>query len=53
MSTAACMGGWACPKRATCAHHAKDDRSVPVERLCEPGATDAYVPAIPALREAA
>ena len=42
MTTASCMGGW-CQKRDSCAHHVTTDRRVPVERLCEPGKSDAYV----------
>lgn len=38
----ACMGGW-CTKRDHCANYHADDRSNPVERLCEPGA-DVHTP---------
>lgn len=41
MATASCMGGW-CRRRDSCAHYVTDDRRVPVERLCEPGQSDAY-----------
>lgn len=34
--TTACMGGW-CPQRGHCAHFHAEDRSQPVERLCEKG----------------
>jgi len=36
VSAASCMGGW-CRHRNQCELHTKDDRSVPVERLCERG----------------
>lgn len=38
-----CMGGW-CVRRYTCALHQAEDRGLPIERLCEHGKTDAYVP---------
>ena len=35
--TPACMGGF-CKKRDRCGHYWADDRNMPSERLCEPGA---------------
>jgi len=37
-----CMGGGWCGKRDQCARHLANDRSRPVERLCEPGQFDAF-----------
>ena len=42
----ACMGGWACTLRNQCARHLQFDRRAPVERLCEPGRTSAFVPVV-------
>lgn len=42
--SAACMGGWACPKREHCRLHVQQDRTHVAERLCEPGQFDAYEP---------
>lgn len=36
-----CMGGW-CHIRDTCRRHTMEIRSLPIERLCEQGETDAY-----------
>lgn len=36
-----CLGGW-CLRRTDCARHLANDRSRPVERLCEPGLYDAF-----------
>ena len=38
-----CMGGW-CAVRDNCRHHQRDDRSHPVDRLCEPKTHDAFEP---------
>jgi hypothetical protein len=42
--TASCMGGWNCPRRDNCARYHAEDRSIPTERLCEPGQSDAWQP---------
>lgn len=43
MTLVSCMGGW-CTKRDTCSLHLKEDRSEPVERLCDKGKADSYEP---------
>lgn len=48
-----CMGAWACPLRASCAHYHAEDRRAPEERLCPPGTRDAYTPLIRRLEHAA
>ena len=44
MTATSCMGGWACERRNRCAHHVTEDRSRPVERLCEPNRFDSWAP---------
>lgn len=39
----ACMGGF-CHRRDRCEHYAATSRRVVVERLCEPGRSDAFAP---------
>ena len=43
MSRISCMGGF-CPIRDRCRHHVTEDRSLPIERLCEPRQHDAFEP---------
>lgn len=38
------MGGW-CAKRDTCRLY-QENSGLPIERLCEPGQLDAYVPVV-------
>jgi hypothetical protein len=41
VTVASCMGGW-CAKREACARYLQPGRGLPIERLCEPGRTDAF-----------
>lgn len=46
--TISCMGGF-CSCRDRCKHHQQEDRSHPIERLCEPKQHDAFEPVVRAV----